>query len=243
MIDHITIESKTRIVSLLRASSKIQTSKVRDETTGKIEYDIPQQRNILNPWITGMGDHIKEFVEGGVSGFKVSANDRDAIVGIKKMADRKDFDILVIYMSDRLGRVAEETPLVVSYLNARGIKVISYTEGEIKSNTHQDKLLTYIRFWQAEGESLKTQQRVRDAGEQSIKQGKWRGGATPFGYKMVSRGTLNHKGRPILDIEQDSEEAMLVQMIFHLYTKEDCGARKIARLMNDTGKPTHKGGK
>jgi len=236
------LQPKARIVSLLRASSKMQTAKVMDETTGKIEHDIPQQRNILNPWIDGMGELTKEFVEGGISGFKVSANDRDAIVEIKRMADRKEFDILAIYMSDRLGRIAEETPLIVSYLNARGIKVISYAEGEIKSDTHQDKLMTYIRFWQAEGESLKTQQRVRDAGEASVRQGKWRGGAAPFGYQMISRGTLNFKGRPIFDIEQDPEEAMLVQMIFRLYTRENYGAKKIARLMNDTGKKTHKGG-
>jgi len=60
---------------------------------------------------------------------------------------------------------------------------------------------------------------------------------------MISRGTLNHKGRPIFDIEQEPEEAMLVQMIFRLYAKENYGAKKIARLMNDTGKKTHKGGK
>ena len=50
-------------------------------------------------------------------GFKISANDRDAIQDIKKMADCIEFDIFVIYMSDNLGRIADETPLIVSYLN------------------------------------------------------------------------------------------------------------------------------
>lgn len=50
-------------------------------------------------------------------GFKISANDRDAIQDIKKMADCREFDIFVIYMSDNLGRIADETPLIVSYLN------------------------------------------------------------------------------------------------------------------------------
>lgn len=74
-------------------------------------------------------------------GFKISANDRDVIQDIKKMADCREFDILVIYMSDNLGRIADETPLIVSYLNQRGITVFSYTEGEISAKDHTSKLI------------------------------------------------------------------------------------------------------
>jgi len=178
---------------------------------------------------------VKEFVEGGISGFKVSVNDRDAVQEIKRMAERREFDILGIYMSDRLGRIADETPLIVSFLNARGIKVISFREGEITANTHNDKLMTYIRYWQAEGESIKTSMRVTDAQEQSVKQGKWRGGAAAYGYKYVSRGTLNMKGKPIFDLEIDPEEAEVVRTIFRLYNKEKYSSGAIAKHLNDKG--------
>jgi DNA invertase Pin-like site-specific DNA recombinase len=116
------VQTKPRAVLLYRASTKKQTDS---------ENDIPLQRNILMPWAEGQGwDFTREFVEGGVLGFKVSAAKRDAIIEIKAMAERREFDILGIYMSDRLGRIAEETPLIVSFLNARNIKVISYGEGE-----------------------------------------------------------------------------------------------------------------
>ncbi len=185
MKEQITME-KERVVVLLRASSKQQTDREHD-------FDIPQQKSILLPYVESQGwELVKVFTEGGVSGFKVSANNRDAIQDIKKMADKHEFDCLVIYMSDRLGRIADETPLIVSYLNQRGIIVYSYTEGEISARDHTSKLITYIRYWQAEGESRKTSQRVADAIGQAVSEGRYRGGNTAYGYKMVNNGYNNY---------------------------------------------------
>jgi len=218
---------KPRVVLFYRASSKMQTDS---------ENDIPLQRNILRPWADRQGyQFVREFVEGGISGFKVSASKRDALIVIKAMAERKEFDVLGIYMSDRLGRIADETPLVVSFLNGHGIKIISYCEGEISAANHADKLMTYIRYWQAEGESLKTSARCRDAARQSVLRGAWYGGAVPFGYKLVSKGSLNYKGKPIFDVVIDEEEAETVREIFRLYGKENYGSKMLAREMNDRG--------
>lgn len=223
-----------RVVLLYRASSKQQTSTDAN--------DIPLQRNILKPWAEQKGYiFVREFVEAAVSGFKVSAAKRDAIIEIKAMAERAEFDVLGIYMSDRLGRIAEETPLIISFLNARGIKVESYCEGEINSSTHADKLMTYIRYWQAEGESIKTSARVCDAVLENVNKGRWRGGSAPYGYRSVSRGTLNYKGKPILDVEIDPITGEHVKTMFRLYTEEHYGTRMVARYLNDNGIPTPRG--
>ena len=233
-------QNKNRMVLLLRNSSKKQAEKKVNDS-GKIEYDIPLQRDILTPWAERQGFVIvKEFVEGGVSGFKVSASKRDAVIEIKEMANRGEFDVLGIYMSDRLGRIADETPLIVSYLNARGIRVLSYTDGEISSKTHDEKLMTYIRYWQAEGESIKTSKRIKDAHEMAVEQGKWRGGNPPYGYRTVSKGTLNGKGRPIFDVEIDPQAAEVVKTIFRLY-REHYAFKGIAKYLNDNGIPTKTG--
>lgn len=228
---------KERVVVLLRASSKQQTDREHD-------FDIPQQKSILLPFVESKGwDLVKVFTEGGVSGFKVSANDRDAIQDIKKMADRREFDILVIYMSDRLGRIADETPLIVSYLNQRGITVFSYTEGEISAKDHTSKLITYIRYWQAEGESRKTSQRVSDAIVQAVTEGRYRGGATAYGYKMVNNGRNNYKGKPVLDITVDEDgEAPVVRLIYFLARERNMGCWAIAKYLNDNGYKTRHGG-
>lgn len=232
---------KPRMLILLRNSTKKQTQKIVRED-GHIEYDIPLQRSILRPWGERLGYEVlkEKLVEGGVSGFKVSAENRDEIVRLKAMADRHEFEVLGIYMSDRLGRIADETPLIVSFLNARSIKVLSYTEGEISAKTHNDKLMTYIRFWQAEGESLKTSQRIKDANVKGVEQGKWRGGNPPYGYKTVSNGTLNFKGRPIFDIEIDPYASKIVKRIFNLY-KEHYSSKAIAKILNDEEVPTKNG--
>jgi len=225
--------NKPRAVLLYRASSKKQTDS---------ENDIPLQRNILKPWCEQKGwEFVTEKVEGGVSGYRISADDRDKIQEIKRMADRREFDILGIYMSDRLGRIAQETPLIVSYLNARGIKVVSYCEGEINSESHSDKLMTYIRYWQAEGESIKTATRVSDAILDNVNRGRWRGGKAPYGYRHVSRGTLNYKGKPILDTEPDPVTSKHVRTIFRLYTEEHYGTHLIAKYLNDNDIPTMTG--
>ena len=101
----------------------------------------------------------------------MSAAKRDALVEIKAMANRGEFDVLGIYMSDRLGRIADVTPLIVSYLNSRRKKVLSYTDGESSSKTHDEKLMTYIRYCQAECESIKTSKRIKDPHEMAVEQG------------------------------------------------------------------------
>lgn len=226
-----------RVVILLRASSKKQTDQEHD-------FDIPQQKSILVPFVEQQGwKLVKIFTEGGVSGFKVSASKRDAIQDIKKMADNREFDRLVIYMSDRLGRIADETPLIVSYLNNRGIEVFSYTEGIISCLEHNDKLMTYIKYWQAEGESLKTSFRVSDVIGTMVKNGQFRGGGTAYGYKMVNNGRNNYKGKPVLDLTIDEEnEAPVVRIIFKVIREQNFGFRRTAQYLNDKGYRTRSGG-
>ena len=58
---------------------------------------------------------VDEISEKGISGYKVSTNDRDAIVEIKKRAIMHKFDVLLVFMFDRIGRRDDETPFVVQW--------------------------------------------------------------------------------------------------------------------------------
>lgn len=97
-----------------------------------------------------------EEQEEGVSGHKVRAANRDKLQLIKEAATRGEFDILLVFMFDRIGRIADETPFVVEWFVRNGIQVWSTQEGEQRFDSHADKLMNYIRFWQADGESEKT---------------------------------------------------------------------------------------
>ena len=184
---------------------------------------------------------IDEISEKGISGYKVSATDRDAIVEIKKRAAQHQFDVLLVFMFDRLGRRDDETPFVVQWFVQQGIEVWSAREGEQRFDNHVDKLLNYIRFWQASGESEKTAIRVRTRHSQMVQDGQWRGGLVAYGYRLEFQGRTNKKGQPVRDLLIDEEEAAVVRDIFRLITVEGYGTNKVASQLNLRGIKTKRG--
>ena len=135
----------------------------RVSTVGQVEKDdIPMQKQCCREFAQRQGWLIlEEFSEKGISGYKKSAKDRDAIQQIQQAAVQKKFDILLVYMFDRLGRRDDETPFVVEWFCKQGIQVWSVMEGQQRFDSHVDKLMNYIRYWQASGESLKTSIRTK----------------------------------------------------------------------------------
>ena len=125
----------------------------RVSTKGQVDHDdIPMQRIECRKFAEEQGwTIIKELCEKGVSGFKVAAEDRDAIQELRNDATNKRFDILLVFMFDRLGRRDDETPFVVEWFAQQGIRIFSVKEGEQKFESHTDSLINYIRYWQSEG--------------------------------------------------------------------------------------------
>ncbi|HHU98112.1 MAG TPA: recombinase family protein [Petrimonas sp.] len=219
-----------RAVSLLRVSSSKQATK---------DDDIPAQRALVNEFIKKQElELVKEFIESGVSGFKTRVKDRDALQTIKEMADNREFDVLVVYKSDRIGRTTDESPLVISYLNQNGIRVFTVSGQELKTETLTDELITYLEFWRNKGESVKISERATDYRKIQVLNGKYAGGSqkmVPFGYRTVNRGSVNEKGKNVLDFEIDPEDAELVKTIYKLSIENNMGSRRIAKWLNENG--------
>ena len=195
---------------------RVSTNKQVDYNDQNIA-DIPMQRKACHEFADKMGwSIIREEQETGISGFKVSAANRDKIQLIKEHAEKGKFDILLVFMFDRLGRKADETPFIVEWLTKKGIRVWSVNEGEQRFESHTDRLTNYIRFWQADGESQKTAIRTRTAMEQMVMEGRWRGGTVPYGYTAVKSGCLNKRKHEVLKLVIDEKEAKIVRKIFNL---------------------------
>ena len=210
----------------------------RVSTLGQVDHDdIPMQRLACQEYAALHKDWtiIKEISEKGVSGYKVSAANRDAIVEIKKMAMNKQFEVLLVFMFDRLGRKEDETPFVLKWFVSQGIEVWSAREGEQRFDSHVDNLLNFIRFWQASGESEKTSIRVKTKHSQMIQEGQWRGGLVPYGYCLVQKGRTNKKGQPVPDLAIDPKEAKVVRQIFDLIVNQGYGTNRVAQWLNDHG--------
>lgn len=216
-----------RVNILLRVSSQQQ---LHDD-------DIPVQRSECMNFISTHDDWTfqKEYVEKAVSGFKTSVKDREILQEIQEDARQKNFDVLVVYMSDRIGRKEDESPVFVSTLNKLGIEIWTVKEGQLKTDQHVDKLLNYIRFWQAEGESRKTGARVKDAQETFAKAGKFIGGYAPLGYRLVPSGGISNHGRLLKKLVIDPGKAPVIRKIFEYAVNYNYGALKIAKVLNEEG--------
>jgi len=225
-----------RVYTLYRVSTTQQVDVVKD--------DIPMQRIACRKFAEDMGwTIVVEKEEKGVSGFKVSATKRDAIQELKEAALNGEFDILLVFMFDRLGRIENETPFVLEWFAKHGIEVWSVNEGQQRFEQHVDKLMNYIRFWQASGESEKTSIRVKTRMHQMVSEGIYTGGPVSFGFMLVKKGRLNKKGQEMRDLAVNLEEQMIVDRMHDLVIEEGYGTHRLATWLNNKGYKTHTGGK
>lgn len=200
------------------------------------EADIPMQRKACHKFAEQMGwDIVFEEQEEGVSGHKVRAENRDKIQNIMELARKKQFDVLLVFMFDRIGRIADETPFVVEWFVKNGIEVWSTQEGEQRFDTHTDRLLNYIRFWQADGESEKTSVRTKTSLGQLVEAGHFKGGIAAYGYELVKSGRFNKRKHELYDLKINQKEAFVVKIIFDKYTEEGYGAHRITTWLNKNG--------
>ena len=221
------MEQKKRVNCLYRVS-----------TIGQVEKDdIPMQRQFCREFIASHPDWVlqNEFYEKGVSGFKKSAKERDAMQELQQEAVAGSFDILLVYMFDRLGRRDDETPFVVEWFVRNGVEVWSAVEGQQRFDNHVDKLMNYIHYWQASGESIKTSVRVKTRLGQLTEEGHYTGGTVPYGYRAVDKGRVNKRNRTVLDLQIDEDEAEVIRLIFHKYVDEGYGAQRLSHYLHEQG--------
>lgn len=118
---------------------------------GKDQESILMQKNACHDFAEKKGWNIVgEEQEIGVSGYKVSADDLVKLQRIRKAAEQGEFDILLVFMYDRLGRNLNETPFIAEWFTKKGIHVWSVYEGEIIDGVDAERMLDYIRFWQTD---------------------------------------------------------------------------------------------
>lgn len=222
---------ENRVCCLYRVSTDRQV-----DYNDKNQADIPMQRRECHQFCDKMGWVIvHEEQEDGVSGHKVRAENRDKLQIIKGLAKQDKFDILLVFMFDRIGRIADETPFVVEWFVKNGVRVWSTQEGEQRFDNHTDKLLNYIRFWQADGESEKTSIRTKTALGQLVEDGYFKGGVAPYGYDLVKGGRVNKRKHETYELRVNEAEAAVVRTIFEKYVSEGYGAQRIASYLNEQG--------
>ena len=185
---------------------------------------------------------VDEFYEDGVSGYKNPLANRPDLLNILDKAERREFDILVVYIFDRIVRREEEYPLILSHFEKHNVEVYSSsTKDKVRNKEHTDKLQNYITGWQNEYESIKTSVRVKDAIRSKNETGKYMGGNPPIGYEVYSTGNVNVKNKIVYDMRINEDEAEIVRLVYDLYNNHNCGVQLITKKLNELGYKGRKG--
>lgn len=184
---------------------------------------------------------IDEFFEDGVSGYKNPLGKRPDLIAILNKAERREFDVFVVYILDRIVRREEEYPLIINHLTINGVEIYAASTKERVKVEHTDKLTNYITGWNNEYESIKTSMRVKDAMRSKNELGKYMGGVPPYGYEIYKTGEINSKGKMVSDIRIKTGEVEVLKTIFDLYVNKNYGSNSLTRLLNEMGYKSRNG--
>lgn len=220
---------KLRVRILLRVSSNQQL-----EANG----DLSIQRKIVQEYIEQHPDWIldqKEYFEGSQSGFSTSVSDRDILQKILKDAEKGEFDILVIYKDDRLGRRMWEVGLYIMLLKAKGVVVYTVTDGLISpgSDDIMGQIMLALRYANAQKSSADTAIRVKDTAKKLVAEGRFLGGKPPYGYTFRLSDKVSKHRRRLNELVIVKEQAEIVKKIFEMSLYQCFGSTRIAKELNN----------
>ena len=218
-----------RVRMLLRVSSDQQL---------EADGDLSIQRKILQEFIAKQDDWVldpKEYFEGSKSAYKNTAEERDVLQEILEDARNKEFDVLVPYKDDRVGRLMLNTSLYVVTLKRYNVDVYSVKDGCISPKSDDDiegLMMLMFRYANAQKSSKDTGMRVKDTAQKLVQGGKFMGGSAPFGYTLEFSGQISKHGRALKHLVIVPEQAELVKYIYSLSLNKEYGSAKIAKELN-----------
>lgn len=213
---------------LLRVSSNQQL---------EADGDLSVQRELVKDYVKEHNDwelDSKEYFEGSNSGYKNSVADRNVLQEALQDAKAKEYDILVAYKDDRIGRRMWEIGAYVMTLKNAGVDIYTVKDGCIspESNDMMGQMMLALRYGNAQKQSADTGMRVKDTAQKLVQQGKFMGGKAPFGYRLELSGNISKHGRALHHLVIVPEEAEIVRYIYDLSLTKEYGSTKIAKVLN-----------
>lgn len=217
-----------RVRILLRVSSGRQL-----ESDG----DLDIQRQLIKEYVEKHSEWTldeKEYFEGGISGYKNSVADRDALQDALHDAEKGDYDILVVYKDDRLGRRTLEIPDYIMKLKTAGVVVYTVKDGCLtpKDNDPMNIFTLVLKYAVAEKSSVDTGIRVKDTARKLAQSGRFVGGKAPYGFTLEFSGEISKHGRALKHLVISPEQSEVVKYIYELSLNKEYGSAKIAKTLN-----------
>ena len=218
-----------RVRMLLRVSSNQQL---------EADGDLSVQRQLVKDYIFSQSDwqlDEKEYFEGSNSGYKNAVADRNILQEALQDAKAKEYDILVVYKDDRIGRRMWEIGAYVMSLKSFGVDICTVKDDCIspESDDIMGQMMLALRYGNAQKSSSDTGMRVKDTAQKLVQKGKFMGGKAPYGYKLELSGEVSKHGRALHHLVVVPEQAEVVKYIYELSLHKEFGATKISKILNE----------
>ncbi|MCI8418641.1 MAG: recombinase family protein [Lachnospiraceae bacterium] len=202
---------------------------IRVSTHDQEELSPDSQEHIIRDY--AKANHIVLeyiYIDAGISGRK--AEKRPAFQEMIARAKSKEHpvDVLLVWKFSRFARNQEESIVYKSLLKKVGVEVLSVSEPLVEGPF--GSLIERIIEWMDEYYSIRLSGEVKRGMNENAKRGRYQAIA-PFGYRNIPEG-----------LEIIPEEAKILQLLFQKFLQEHQGFSTLAKLLNDMGIPTHRGG-
>lgn len=219
---------KKKVRMLLRVSSNQQL---------EADGDLSIQRQLVREYIEKKLDwklDTKEYFEGSNSGYHNSVADRDVLQEALQDAEAGEYQVLVAYKDDRIGRRMWEIGAYVMALKNCGVDIYTVKDGCIspESDDIMGQMVLALRYGNAQKSSSDTGMRVKDSAQKMVQGGKFVGGTPPYGYKLELSGEISKHGRALHHLVIEPERAEVVKYIYELSLNKEYGSAKIAKILN-----------
>ncbi len=213
---------------LLRVSSNQQL---------EADGDLSVQRQLVKEYIESHENwklDNKEYFEGSKSGYKNTVVERDVLQQALQDAINQEYDILVVYKDDRIGRRMWEIGAYVMQLKSYNVDIYTVKDGCISPETDDimGQMMLALRYGNAQKSSSDTGMRVKDTAQKLVQKGKFMGGKAPYGYELVFSGEISKHGRALKKLQIVDEKADVVKYIYNLSLTKEYGSYKIAEVLN-----------
>lgn len=214
---------------LLRVSSNQQL---------EADGDLSIQRQLVTEYIlkqSGWTLDEKEYFEGSNSGYRNTVEARDVLQEALQDAKKKEYDILVAYKDDRIGRRMWEIGAYIMKLKSYNVDIYTVKDGCISpgSDDVMGQMMLALRYGNAQKSSSDTGMRVKDTAQKMVQKGKFMGGKAPYGYTLELSGEISKHGRALHHLVVDLRQAEIIRYIYELSLNKQYGSFKIAKILNN----------
>lgn len=202
---------KKRFVIYTRCSTDDQAQ--GDYTT--LDAQAHHCKNMLDAF----GYELANIGKNGVineDGFSGKDLNRPGIQSILKSLNKdKPFDGIIFFRLDRLTRNPRDLYELIDLFKAKDVDFISVREN-LDSTTAIGRVVIGILGLLSAFERELTGERVKASAIARVRQGKWVGGAVPYGYKLIKDGAQLPNGRQPHKIVIDEEIGPKLKIIWEM---------------------------